>query len=185
MIEKNGVRILTPSEFDRLHDAITKQDYKIMLNVALYTGMRYVELQRFQKNPEWLMKDRRCIYLPKQGQKKNKRKLRDRYVYLSTLVLNYIDLFFKIRKMPATQQWNLLLKSWVEKAGIGGNISAKTTRKTWESWLAISYPNRLDQICMNQGHTNLTAVRHYLQLPFSEEEIREIKNRTAGWMNGA
>jgi integrase len=184
MIEKNGVRILTPFEFDRLLNAITKQDYKILLNVALYTGARYVELQRLQKHPEWLKMDRRCIYFPREAQRKKKRKLKDRYVYLTSAALNYIPLFFKIRKLPLIQQWNQLLKAWAEKAGIGGDgISAKTTRKTWESWLAVSYPDRLDHVCMNQGHTNLIAMRHYLQLPFTDDEKREIKNRTVGWMD--
>jgi len=184
-IIKEGVRVLTPAEFDAIQNVIKKQDFKIILNVALYTGMRYVELQRFQQHKEWLKADRRCIYLPREASRKKRRTLRDRYVYLTPQGLSFVQLFFKVRKMPSIQHWNIRLKQWAEKAGIGTEgISAKTTRKTWESWLAVSYPDKLDLIAMNQGHTNLTALRHYLQLPFTDEEKAEIKNRTAGWMGG-
>jgi len=185
VIVKNGVRILTPYEFDRLYGAVKKWDYQVLLNVALYTGMRYVELQRLQKHREWFNPVRRCIYLPKEAQRKKKRKFADRYVHLTPSAMHYIPMFFKIRKLPKIQQWNKWLKWWAERSGIGKEgVSAKTTRKTWESWLVISYPDKVAQICMNQGHTDTTAIQHYIQLPFSEEERREIKIRTAGWMNG-
>ena len=183
MISKNGVRILTPMEFDKLSRAITKYDYKILLSIALYTGMRYVELRRLQRHPEWFLKDRNCIHLPKEAMKKKKRKMQDRYVYLVPASLNYLDMFFKIRKLPRIQQWNNLLKNWAFKANLGSEgISAKITRKTWESWLAISNKDKIEMVCMNQGHTQFIAIKHYLNLPFTDEEKQQICNRTAGWM---
>ncbi len=36
-------------------------------------------------------------------------------------------------------------------------------------------------VAMNMGHTNLTAMQHYLNIPFTKEEIEQIKVRTVGW----
>jgi len=35
-------------------------------------------------------------------------------------------------------------------------LSAKTFRKTWESWLLFSYPDKAMEIALSQGHTELT-----------------------------
>lgn len=182
-ILKNGIRILTPREFDALHTAITKPDYKTLLTSALNTGMRYVELQRLQSRQEWLDPDRRCIHLPKEASRKKRRTMPDRYVYLCPPIVLQMQLFFKVRLLPRIQQWNTLLARWAIGAGIGKEgVSSKMTRKTWECWLAVSYPDRLAQIAMNQGHTQLVALQHYLQMPFDAQEKVEIRNRTAGWM---
>ena len=184
MILKEGIRILTPREYDALKDAARKHYHQIMLDAALYTGMRYIELQRFQKHLEWFQKERRAIYLPPEAQLKKERKFKDRYVYLSNIGMYAVQYFLTLKeKLPSIQAWNKNLKRWAVKVGLDSNgISAKTLRKTWESWLVVSFPDKIPLICMNQGHTEITSMRHYQQLPFTKTEKEEIRERTAGWM---
>ena len=184
-IIKNGVRILRPREYDTLLDTIFRKDlkyrYREILNALLYTGMRYVELQRFQKHPEWFDKKTRSIYLPPEASRKKKRTMKERYVYLSTQGITHVENFILYAdSTPDRIVLNNMLNFWGNKAGLG-RISVKTFRKTWESWLVVSYPNALALIAMSQGHTTFTAMNHYLNLPFTDEDIEEIKVRTAGW----
>jgi len=60
--EKFVVKILTPSEWEIIRDAID-MDTKRICTSLLATGMRYAELQRFRENPDWLKK----IHLPAKG----------------------------------------------------------------------------------------------------------------------
>ncbi len=184
MILKEGVRILTPREYDAIRDAANKHYHQIMLDAALYTGMRYVELKRFQEHPEWFQKERRAIYLPPEAQLKKERKFKDRYVYLSNVGMYAVQYFLSLsQKLPSIQAWNKNLNRWAEKAGLDpAGISAKTMRKTWESWLVVSFPDKIPLICINQGHTEITSMNHYMQLPFSMVEREVIKERTMGWM---
>ncbi len=143
--------------------------------------MRYVELQRFQKHPEWFDKKTRSIYLPPEASRKKKRTMRERYVYLSTQGLIHVENFILyVDATPTREVLDNTLSFWGKKAGLG-KISVKTFRKTWESWLVVSYPNALSLIAMSQGHTLFTAMNHYLNLPFTDEDVKEIKVRTAGW----
>ena len=50
-ILKNGIRILKPSEFKKLIDAIPKVEHKDKLEALLFTGCRYTELQWLYENP--------------------------------------------------------------------------------------------------------------------------------------
>lgn len=94
----------------------------------------------------------------------------------------------KIKPYPVYQVFDENLKRWVKKQGVellnGISISVKTFRKTWECWLVCSYPERIPLIAMSQGHTEIVAMNHYLNIPFSKEEIDAIKEKTAGWLMG-
>jgi len=182
-ILKVNVRILRPLEYDRLREAIPKMYHQIFLDTLLYTGMRYVEAQRFQEYSDWYDKETRTIHIPSQGSKKRKRKMKDRYVHLNQAGSNTISLFLKLKKdLPSRPIWYQDLRRWAEYAGVDKKgICPKMTRKTWESWLFIAYPKATVQISMSQGHTQLTAMKHYLNLPFTDMEREEIKKRVAGW----
>jgi integrase len=186
-IIKNGIRILRPAEYDMLLDTIQrkrgKYRYREIINALLYTGMRYIELQRFQQHPEWFDKKTRSIYLPPEASRKKKRTMKERYVYLSTQGIIHVENFILyVDKMPDRVSLNNILRYWGKKSGLGDKgISVKTFRKTWESWLVVSYPTVLPLIAMSQGHTLITAMNHYLNLPFTKDDIEEIKVRTAGW----
>ncbi len=186
-IIKNGIRILRPCEYDSLLDSIyrknSKYRYREILNALLFTGMRYVELQRFMMNKGWFDKKTRSIYLPPEASRKKKRTMKERYVYLSTQGIIHVENFvLYVEQMPDRVSLNNVIRYWGKKAGLGDKgLSVKTFRKTWESWLVVSYPTALPLIAMSQGHTLFTAMEHYLNIPFSREDIEEIRIRTAGW----
>jgi len=58
---------------------------------------------------------------------------------------------------------------------------AKTFRKTWESWLLFSFPDKAMEIALSQGHTELTQLRHYANLPFLDKDREEMKEFVVGW----
>ncbi len=182
-ILKEDVRILRPSEYDQLRDAIPKMHHQIFLDTLLYSGMRYIEVQRFQDHPEWYEKETRTIHIPKEGGKKKKRTMKDRYVHLNQSGSNTVSLFFKLdQDLPARATWYQDLQRWGEYTRMDTNgLCAKMTRKTWESWLLTAYPKATIQVCMSMGHTKLTAMEHYLNLPFTDSERKEIIERVAGW----
>ncbi len=182
-ILKGRVRILRPREYELLREAIPKIEHQIILDTLLYTGMRYVEMVRFKKNPGWYDPQGGYIYLPPEASKKRKRTMRERYVYLSSRGRAIIPLFLKMKiAIPSRTAWNEDMRRWGERAEIGETgLCAKTTRKTWESWLVSAYPDRILLIAMSQGHTQLTAMKHYLNLPFSKQDMEQIRSYVHGW----
>jgi len=36
-------------------------------------------------------------------------------------------------------------------------------------------------VCLRQGHDNLTSMRHYQGLAFSDDELRDIKKKLTAW----
>jgi integrase len=186
-IIKNGIRIFRPSEYDSLLEAIyrkkAKYHYREILNALLYTGMRYVELERFHSHPEWFDKKAKAIFLPAEASRKKKRTMRERWVYLSTEgVIHTENFILYVDQLPRRETLDNTLRIWGRNSGLGEKgIYVKSFRKTWESWLVVSYPTALPLIAMSQGHTLFTAMNHYLNIPFTKEDIEEIKIRTAGW----
>jgi len=185
-ILKANVRILRPLEYEAIRGAIPKLHHQIILDTLLFTGMRYIELERLKKNPSWYDVQGGYIYLPPEASRKKKRTMRERYVYLSSRGKAIIPLFLKLKEgMPSRIAWNENIKRWSVKAGLDPvGLSAKTTRKTWESWLMVAYPEKALLIAMSQGHTQLTAMEHYLNLPFTKEDIEKIKEYVQGWGPG-
>jgi len=181
-IYKGNIRILTPSEYDAIRKQCNTQDYRTILDTMLLTGMRYVELKRLRSHPEWFDDTRCVIRLPAEASRKKKRTIPERYVFLSSRAMAIVPYFFEIKKpLPAIQNWRRNLKIWADKAGVGNKgISAKTTRKTWESWLMASGMSE-SYIFISQGHDPRTALRHYVNLPFSKAEIEDMKNYVANW----
>ena len=84
--------------------------------------------------------------------------------------------FFNDRHPPVESNWNRGLRKWAEAAVINPyGVSAKTTRKTIESW-QIAAGVLESTVCLRAGHDSLTSMRHYQGLCFSYEELRDIKN---------
>jgi len=98
---KNESRVLRPSEFEQLLTGTKKESARLNLKVALLLGMRYVELQEFQKNPDWF--DGNFVYIQ---ERKKKRVHRQRWVRINHLAKNLIPLFFKNKRLPCQQVWN-------------------------------------------------------------------------------
>src|SRR5437016_6852512 len=81
-IIKSGVRILRPGEYELLRDGAENVQNQTRLDALLLTGLRYVEAQRLQENPDWV--DKRFIHLPEGAQRKALRQQRERWIRLST-----------------------------------------------------------------------------------------------------
>lgn len=177
----HGTRVLRPQEAKQLINAIPKREHEIQFKALLLTGARYVEMQRFQEHQEWF--DGKFIHLPATAIKKAKRKQRERWIRLNPLGREVVRSFLETSKLPTKQAWNQNLKRWAKLAGLGPEgLSAKTTRKTWESWLVFYYPDKLANIVLSQGHTTLTSIQFYLNMPFTDEDKEEMKEFVEGWI---
>lgn len=184
-LERKNIRILRPREWEDLL-SVMKPYQKHQAEGLLFTGMRYVEAQRLQENPQW-WDGRSYIRLPLGASLKVYARQAQRTIKLSELGTKRLPLFFKEdAKLPTLRTWNENLRRWGEQAGLGPQstnmISAKTTRKTWESWLTESYPNNLDMITTRQGHTNAISMHHYVGIGFYPQEKTGMQKYVAGWL---
>lgn len=182
-IHVNNVRVLTPIEYDQLVNGIAKSHNRRRFLILFWGGMRYAEFQRFHAHPEWWDPSRNTIDLPFCAVKKKKRSRsqRQRYIRpLPELMNEIIDQFFLDPKPPTLQTWNANLKRWAEKAELNPiGLSAKSTRKSIESWM-IRAGMPVHEVYLRQGHDELTSLRHYQGLPFTDSELQEIKRKLAG-----
>lgn len=176
------IRVLTVEEYKKLENAIPKDDYKIILKVLLVTGMRYIEVQRLYDNPIWYNKQRNIIHLDSNGQKKHERTQKERTIQpLPAMFSDTMKLFFSGCRPPEQTSWNRDLQRWCRIAGIHPyGISAKSSRKTLESWM-ISAGIEVTTTCLRQGHDSITSMLHYQGLAFSDSEIRDIKDQLTLW----
>ena len=176
-----GTRILRPKEWKALVDACPKIEYRTMLQALMFTGMRYIEMQRFQKYPSWFTGD--FIHLPKFADRKVKRKQPERWVRLNQQGRMIVEYFLQMdEELPAYQNWRDNMKRWAERGGISSEgMGVKTTRKTWESWLMFYYPGFMADITLSQGHDTITSIQHYLNMPFTEVDHLQMKNYVEGW----
>jgi len=46
-------------------------------------------------------------------------------------------------------------------------LGPKSMRKIWESWFVAFYPEKVLEVFPSQGHSQMTALSHYLGLPFT------------------
>jgi len=182
-----ATRIFRPYEFDRLLNyGCLKLDHKTMLLALLYTGMRYVEMQRFQKYSGWYDSSDGFIHLPSyRASRKIKRKQPDRWIRLNNQGKQAIEYFKELKRpLPDYNGWNANLKCWCRRAELDPvGVSVKSTRKTWESWLLFTYPTRILDVVGSQGHTTTISIQHYCNMPFTEEDKVGIKRYTEGWIN--
>lgn len=176
-----GTRILSPEDYDRF-SMIPSSKHKTIFEILFWTGMRYVELQRlYHHRDDWVMWERKHIHLPKEAMKKAKRVQLERSIHIAQQIQNILPFFFKQTAPPTLVGWHKWVKRHAVRTGFDPKgFSAKTTRKTIESWMVVAgIP--LNQICLWQGHDSLTSMRHYQGLAFTDAEKDEIKRRLAGW----
>ena len=178
-----GVRILSPVEYDMFVSNIDKPYHRTQFDINFWSGMRYVEFQRFYKHPEWHMKERRAIHLPEEAVHKAKRKILERYIYpIPPQIESILSYFHKNPQPPVNKVCNENYKRWALKSGFEPKgFTTKMTRKTIESWM-VTADIPLNVICLRQGHDMVTSMNHYQGLPFSDSEKADIKKRLAGWI---
>jgi len=177
-----NIRILTPSEYKQLREAIPKDRYKTIFDILMITGMRFIELKRLYYHKEWYNEKRNLIHLPEEAQQKHKRTQQERTIHPLPSMFNYLlrDLW-NGKPLPAQTTFDKDLQRWARYAGMSPyGISVKTSRKTIESWcVAASVP--ITSVCLRQGHDNLTSMRHYQGLAFSDNELNDIKKILTEW----
>ena len=179
-ISKKGVRILRPSEYETLRNAV-KPTLQPLLDGLLLTGMRYIEAERFQDDPSWL--DSKFVHLPKGSSLKEKARFKERVIRLSSMGEVLIPQFLRGHRLPTRQTWDENLKRWATEAGLEPEgLCAKTTRKTWESWLIYYYPSHALHVVLSQGHTGAVSIEHYVSTPFMEEDRAGMKKWVEGWI---
>ena len=178
-IFKNGVRILRPCEAKAIMEAIPKLDHKDKFEALLYTGCRYTELQ-------WLYRHREAfqgstILMPST---KPEARHKERYIRLNNNGQRAVTYFLRSkRNLPGHPGWDENLIRWCMKAGIDPKgVCCKSTRKTWESWLATMYPHNFQHIFLSQGHTDKISMEYYLMLPFNDQDKEDMKFYTDGWI---
>jgi hypothetical protein len=54
-------RLLKPSEVLKIESEIKNSDLRMSFKTAVFTGMRYKELQLFAEHPEWFNHNRKII----------------------------------------------------------------------------------------------------------------------------
>jgi len=145
--------------------------------------MRYIEAQRFQNNPDWFDGD--FINLPETAIFKERRTQLERSVRLNPLGKQIIPIFLDSKiKLPSRVSWRENLRRWAENVDLQpDHLCPKTTRKTWESWLMFYYPERITEITLSQGHTTVTSIRHYLNMPFTNGDKEGMKEYVTGWID--
>lgn len=181
-LEVGGCRVLRPSEFEAIRSGVCRPEEAVLLDALLCTGMRYVEAQRFQwAGTKWW--DGRQVALPKEAVLKHERKQKSRYVHLNPRGVAAVSSFLQCPvQLPSWWTWTDWMKFWARRAGTDPlKLGPKTTRKTWESWLMVTYPERWMHILLSQGHTAGTSVMHYLNLGFWDEDKAAMKPYVEGW----
>ena len=187
----NGSRVLTPGEASSIRRVISKPSNRALFDLMIYTGLRLEEVRQLIEHPDIFDEDRRLLVI-KSGKAKARQK--ERNVILSDNGMDAVRAFLRAPKMPSSSSaWQTNLIRWSRAAGLsplplragqGGNvygITVRTSRKTLESWLLTAYPNRAAWIALSQGHTESTALGHYLNISFTDREREEILTEVTGW----
>ena len=167
--------ILRPKEFKQIRESCDRR-HQIIMDCLLYTGMRYAELLRLREHPEWF--DGQFIHLPPdEGQKKAKRTSPGRWVRLSIQGRKAVESLFDIQ-LPSNNSINQYFNYNFHIP----DFTVKSFRKTYESWLVYYYPQQQLEVAMSQGHTMMTQIRHYLNLPFTDRDKLEMREFVEGWV---
>lgn len=120
VILKNGVRILTPDEYEKIISVITKLSLRLLVQVMLFTGMRYQEILRLKNSPEWFSPGRKIITVTS-GKKTASEN--ERYVHLTDAGVQAVQMFLADTrtKYPSASGMTHNLISWGTMAGISSS----------------------------------------------------------------
>lgn len=181
------IRIFRPQEWDSFVNSISNAKTRTVYQSLFYSAMRYAELARLVENSEWFHPQKRYIDLPFMAEKKNKQGLKGRYIWLTPMGVEVIRTLTEQyeRLDDVTIFWQRLQtakKNFSVSGYLAEGISPKSPRKTYESYLVLTYQQkRFSEICLSLGHTELTALKYYLNLPFSTEDKQLMRKYVEGW----
>ena len=72
----------------------------------------------------------------------------------------------------------------VERTITTNGLSVRVFRKTWNSWLVNYFKDNNHSLTiaeMSMGHTDETALKHYLSLQFDQEDMNDIEKVVRGF----
>lgn len=72
----------------------------------------------------------------------------------------------------------------VERTLVTNGLSVRVFRKTWNSWLVNYFKNDIHALTiaeMSMGHTDQTALKHYLTLQFDDDDMKDIEKAVKGF----
>ena len=172
------VRVFRPWEIRKLIDHIPKVEYQYKFEALLYTAGRYREIQWLYKHPARLRGN--SVHMKNAKAMVNEAY---RYIHLNGQGMRAVKEFLGCKtNLPTYQAWGQNLKRWCELAGIpSDHACAKSTRKTFESWLIVTLPQRSLEVLVSVGHDDNTALRHYLTFPYTDADREEMKTYVEGW----
>ncbi|MGZ3904985.1 MAG: hypothetical protein ACXVC6_14890, partial [Bacteroidia bacterium] len=136
-------RVFRPDEIAEMRKHMSFEE-KTNFDTCLLLGGRYEEDRRIQNHPEWYNGEK-YVHIE---EKKPMRIAKRRAIKLSSRGINIIEFFFKNdKKLPSVQHFDKKMKEWSTLAGLGSEgVSARSLRKTLESWLVAYYPNNIAMI---------------------------------------
>lgn len=177
-------RNLRPLEFIALQNVLSTMDRNddlTHLNCILLLGARYEECRRIQKDKKCF--DGNFVRVSNKKIEAIESGGSNRLIRLSNMGKSEMRHFFNTEKyLPSVVAFNKKLKRWAHLARIDEeNISVRMLRKTWESWLNTCYPELVYMICESQGHTTITAMKHYVKTSFTNEDIQQMRPFLEGW----
>ncbi|MEN6342116.1 MAG: site-specific integrase [Methanospirillum sp.] len=186
----NASRILVPVEVEAIRSVIRKPSNVLLFDLLLYTGLRLSEVLQLAQSPDLFDNDRRIITI-RSGKARASQITRN--VKLCDKGVAAVKRYLERPKVPASpSSWQLNLIRWGGAAQLssvpghdpGGwnpyRLTVRTSRKTLESWLLAAYPDRATHIALSQGHTEVTALKFYLNIAFTREERDAIVREVAG-----
>jgi len=181
-IIKQKTRILRPSEYALFREQLNPA-HRVISDVALNTGMRWMEIWALVKHPEWYRASRRCIDMPMGSIKKVRCLQLERTILLTPRGCNAVELLLGLKlKKPITRS-NLLVSYRLAASrsiGVDG-ICPKMMRKTLVSWLIKSMPEKALVIASSMGHNMEVMRRHYLGIAFERQAIEDMREYLTGW----
>lgn len=189
-LQCNNSRILTPAEADAIRTVISKPSSRKLFDLLLFTGLRLSEVKQLRDNPAIFDRDRRTIAIKST---KTEATQKGRNVCLSDIGVMAVEAYLTFPTVPSGPHvWQSNLIRWAKRAGLQpipgkehtanpAGITVRTTRKSWESWLLAARPDLFPFVVLSQGHNEMMAIKHYLNISFTQAEREAIKEKVVGW----
>ena len=167
--------ILSPNEIDKIINEITRPYLKTLFNISLFTGMRYVEIQRLYNHLEWINDD--VIVLPGGKSIGETRNSIERRIPIPLQIVREIPRFYKNPSPPHHKVWGENLKRWSEHANVNKYVVPKSIRSTMISWMFVANIPSIE-IGYRVGIFDARELDYYKnQINFTDGEEKEIKKR--------
>jgi len=195
---KETYRILIPSEYQALLDAIEKERLRICIESLMNTGMRYTELEYFAGHLKTFDSKNNAITLSAEATKTK----RERVIHLTPAFSKRLYTYLREHKaldVPIRRTMDDNLKRWWNRIQrheqdpdnySSWYPSTKTFRKTWATYLTFARTLHLvgertwtfEDVYKSMGHSPEVLMRFYYSgSPVLKSESDAVRKLTEGW----